>query len=163
MSRTASCRTDWAAAFSPRTLQAYSAYPLLAFPTHYVGDEGWYSDTGRGPSSLLLSSSLSSLNFFFSLSFLYSLSLYFLHSPSQLRWLSLPPSPFSYLSSLLTFLPRSHLPPSYLPSLRFLPLLPYPPPTPAIIPSPSFPSPPLHSPPSLSLSFPSPPLLSLSL
>ena len=40
-------RADWVAHFTERNLEAYSAYPLLAEPTHYVGDEGWYSDTGQ--------------------------------------------------------------------------------------------------------------------
>lgn len=39
------CREDWAAYFPNRNLETYSAFPLLAHPTHYVGDEGWFSDT----------------------------------------------------------------------------------------------------------------------
>jgi len=39
-------RKEWAAHFETRNLEVYSAYPLLAHPTHYVGDEGWFSDTG---------------------------------------------------------------------------------------------------------------------
>ena len=39
------CRKDWAAHFANRNLEAYSAYPLLVNPTHYVGDAGWFSDT----------------------------------------------------------------------------------------------------------------------
>ena len=31
--------------FPTRDLEAYSAQPLLVNPTHYVGDEGWFSDT----------------------------------------------------------------------------------------------------------------------
>lgn len=40
-----SCRKDWAAHFTNRNLEAYSASPLLVNPTHYVGDTGWFSDT----------------------------------------------------------------------------------------------------------------------
>ena len=39
-------RESWAEHFTNRNLKAYSASPLLAYPTHYVGDEGWFSDTG---------------------------------------------------------------------------------------------------------------------
>lgn len=42
------CRQDWADHFHPRNLKAFSASPLLVYPTHYVGDAGWYSDTGEG-------------------------------------------------------------------------------------------------------------------
>lgn len=38
-------RKDWAAHFPIRNLEVYSAYPLLINPTHYVGDQGWFSDT----------------------------------------------------------------------------------------------------------------------
>ena len=38
-------RTDWAAHFSERNLNVYSAHPLLVNPTHYVGDKEWFSDT----------------------------------------------------------------------------------------------------------------------
>ena len=31
--------------FTDRNLVAFSAYPLLLYPTHYVGDEGYFSDT----------------------------------------------------------------------------------------------------------------------
>ena len=31
--------------FEPRDLVALSAEPLLVYPTHYVGDEGYISDT----------------------------------------------------------------------------------------------------------------------
>ena len=40
-------RTSWASYYQNRNLRAYSAYPLLLYPTHYVGDEGWFSDTGN--------------------------------------------------------------------------------------------------------------------
>ena len=40
-------RTSWASYYQNRNLRAYSAYPLLLYPTHYVGDEGWFSDTGK--------------------------------------------------------------------------------------------------------------------
>ena len=30
-----------------QNLEVYSANPLLVYPTHYVGDDGWYSDTGQ--------------------------------------------------------------------------------------------------------------------
>lgn len=35
----------WKLHFAERNLQAWSAEPLLIFPTHYVGDEGYVSDT----------------------------------------------------------------------------------------------------------------------
>lgn len=35
----------WKNAFPNRTLVAWSASPLLVFPTHYTGDEGYLSDT----------------------------------------------------------------------------------------------------------------------
>lgn len=44
--------TDWAAHFSDRNLETYSSFPLLAHPTHYVGDEGWLSDTEPPPEVL---------------------------------------------------------------------------------------------------------------
>ena len=40
-------RQSWADHFNPRNLNAFSAHPLLVYPTHYVGDAGWYSDTGK--------------------------------------------------------------------------------------------------------------------
>ena len=40
-------RSDWVEHFHNRNLRAYSAYPLLAYPTHYVGDKEWFSDTGK--------------------------------------------------------------------------------------------------------------------
>ena len=33
--------------FSPRDLKAYSAEPLLLYPTHYVGQENYFSDTEK--------------------------------------------------------------------------------------------------------------------
>ena len=41
------CRKDWAKHYLVQNLEVYSANPLLVFPTYYVGDEGWYSDTGQ--------------------------------------------------------------------------------------------------------------------
>ena len=38
---------DWVKYFPNRNLHAYSAEPLLIFPTHYVGDKEWFSDTGK--------------------------------------------------------------------------------------------------------------------
>ena len=38
-------RKDWAEHFPNSNLIAYSANPLLIFPTHYVGDKGHFSDT----------------------------------------------------------------------------------------------------------------------
>lgn len=35
----------WKNAFPNRSLVAWSADPLLIFPTHYVGDQGYVSDT----------------------------------------------------------------------------------------------------------------------
>lgn len=35
----------WKKAFPVRNLNAWSAAPLLLFPTHYTGDEGYLSDT----------------------------------------------------------------------------------------------------------------------
>uniref|UniRef100_A0A2P2I1M3 Glycosyltransferase 25 family member-like n=1 Tax=Hirondellea gigas TaxID=1518452 RepID=A0A2P2I1M3_9CRUS len=37
--------TDWSAEFSGRDLKAFSVAPLLVFPTHYTGDDGYISDT----------------------------------------------------------------------------------------------------------------------
>lgn len=39
-------RKDWAMHYPLQNLEVYSANPLLLNPTHYVGDTGWYSDTG---------------------------------------------------------------------------------------------------------------------
>uniref|UniRef100_A0A182WR15 Glycosyl transferase family 25 domain-containing protein n=1 Tax=Anopheles minimus TaxID=112268 RepID=A0A182WR15_9DIPT len=36
---------SWAGHFRDRTLNAWSAAPLLLYPTHYTGDEGYISDT----------------------------------------------------------------------------------------------------------------------
>ncbi|XP_060654713.1 glycosyltransferase 25 family member [Drosophila nasuta] len=36
---------DWSAAFEPRDLIAFSAAPLLLYPTHYTGESGYISDT----------------------------------------------------------------------------------------------------------------------
>ena len=48
-SNTLSCvysyRDDWAKYFWPRDLVVYSADPLFVSPTHYVGDEYYFSDT----------------------------------------------------------------------------------------------------------------------
>lgn len=35
----------WKAAFPNRNLVAWSAAPLLLFPTHYTGEDGYFSDT----------------------------------------------------------------------------------------------------------------------
>ncbi|XP_055855692.1 glycosyltransferase 25 family member [Episyrphus balteatus] len=35
----------WSSGFSPRNLKAYSAAPLIMFPTHYTGETGYISDT----------------------------------------------------------------------------------------------------------------------
>lgn len=35
----------WKKAFANRNLVAWSAAPLLLFPTHYTGDDGYFSDT----------------------------------------------------------------------------------------------------------------------
>ncbi|KAG8574408.1 hypothetical protein GDO81_009168 [Engystomops pustulosus] len=37
--------SDYSSAFSPRNLRAFSVEPLLIYPTHYTGDEGYVSDT----------------------------------------------------------------------------------------------------------------------
>ncbi len=39
-------RENWVQYFPKRDLKAYSAEPLLIYPTHYIGDEKWFSDTG---------------------------------------------------------------------------------------------------------------------
>ena len=39
------CRDDWAKYFWPRDLKVFSADPLFVMPTHYVGDEDYFSDT----------------------------------------------------------------------------------------------------------------------
>ena len=45
-------REEWAAHFPVRDLNALSAYPVIVNPTHYVGDEGWFSDTEPPPEVL---------------------------------------------------------------------------------------------------------------
>ena len=45
-------RKGWAAHFPVRNLNALSAYPVIVNPTHYVGDEGWFSDTELPPEIL---------------------------------------------------------------------------------------------------------------
>ncbi|XP_005873978.1 PREDICTED: procollagen galactosyltransferase 1 [Myotis brandtii] len=37
--------SEYKAHFSPRNLRAFSVEPLLVFPTHYTGDDGYVSDT----------------------------------------------------------------------------------------------------------------------
>lgn len=36
---------EWKLEFEPRNLKAFSAAPLLVYPTHYTGEEGYISDT----------------------------------------------------------------------------------------------------------------------
>ena len=38
-------RKGWAAQYEVRNLKALSAAPYVLFPTHYIGDEGYFSDT----------------------------------------------------------------------------------------------------------------------
>lgn len=38
-------RSEYKAHFSPRDLRAFSVEPLLIYPTHYTGDDGYVSDT----------------------------------------------------------------------------------------------------------------------
>ena len=38
-------RKEWAAQYEVRNLKALSAAPYVLFPTHYIGDEGYFSDT----------------------------------------------------------------------------------------------------------------------
>lgn len=38
-------RSEYKAHFSPRNLRAFSVEPLLIYPTHYTGDDGYVSDT----------------------------------------------------------------------------------------------------------------------
>ena len=38
--------------FPFRNLNTLSAYPVIVNPTHYVGDEGWFSDTEPSPDAL---------------------------------------------------------------------------------------------------------------
>jgi collagen beta-1,O-galactosyltransferase len=45
-------RNDWAKHYPNQTLEVYSANPLLLYPTYYVGDAGWYSDTEPPPEVL---------------------------------------------------------------------------------------------------------------
>ena len=45
-------RKDWAAHFPVRNLNAFSAYPVTISPIHYIGDEGWFSDTEPPPDIL---------------------------------------------------------------------------------------------------------------
>lgn len=37
--------STWKSEFEPRNLIAWSASPLIVFPTHYTGDDGYISDT----------------------------------------------------------------------------------------------------------------------
>ena len=39
----------WKSHYLNRNLQAYSVHPLLLFPTHYTGEEGYISDTEDTP------------------------------------------------------------------------------------------------------------------
>lgn len=39
------CRSEYKSHFSPRDLRAFSVEPLLIYPTHYTGDDGYVSDT----------------------------------------------------------------------------------------------------------------------
>ena len=39
------CSPEWSSHFYPRNLVAMTAEPLLLYPTHYVGDQGYFSDT----------------------------------------------------------------------------------------------------------------------
>ncbi|KAK3739374.1 hypothetical protein QZH41_015762, partial [Actinostola sp. cb2023] len=36
---------EWSSHFEPRNLVAMTAEPLLLYPTHYIGDKGYFSDT----------------------------------------------------------------------------------------------------------------------
>lgn len=38
-------RSEYKIHFSPRDLRAFSVEPLLVYPTHYTGDDGYVSDT----------------------------------------------------------------------------------------------------------------------
>lgn len=38
-------QTSWKGYFPQRTLVAFSAAPLLVYPTHYTGEQGYISDT----------------------------------------------------------------------------------------------------------------------
>ena len=46
------CRKNLVAHFPDRDLKVYSAYPVIVNPTHYAGDEGWFSDTEPPPEVL---------------------------------------------------------------------------------------------------------------
>ena len=37
--------TTWSAHFAQRSLKALSVEPLLVYPTHYTGEQGYVSDT----------------------------------------------------------------------------------------------------------------------
>lgn len=39
------CSSDYMEQFETRDLKAFSAEPLLVFPTHYTGEPGYISDT----------------------------------------------------------------------------------------------------------------------
>jgi hypothetical protein len=53
------CRKEWAQHYPNQNLEVYSANPLLVYPTHYVGDAEWFSDTGQIYTHTLLYISLS--------------------------------------------------------------------------------------------------------
>ena len=42
-------QVDWKENFPNRDLQAFSASPLLVYPTHYTGEVGYISDTELSP------------------------------------------------------------------------------------------------------------------
>jgi len=37
--------STWSASFPGEKLKALSVHPLLVFPTHYTGEQGYFSDT----------------------------------------------------------------------------------------------------------------------
>ena len=39
------CSGDWSRHFWPRDVRGMSAEPLLIYPTHYTGEEGYVTDT----------------------------------------------------------------------------------------------------------------------
>ena len=38
-------KSEWKSYYQKRNLKAFAVHPQFIFPTHYVGDDGYFSDT----------------------------------------------------------------------------------------------------------------------
>lgn len=54
----------WKKAFPNRNLVAWSAAPLILFPTHYTGDDGYFSDTEQSDTINVLGMCVNSMKTF---------------------------------------------------------------------------------------------------